>query len=466
MVTDKKAQEDRRKRSQYNKTRYPNILKRFQHFYFPTHWEDSQYMSDQCEVSLRGSNPAANLLLLTTLTFTFLLIMWSVLAEIDEVVRGEGQVIPSGEVKTIQNLEGGIVMDLLVKQGDIVDIDQPLLKIKNTSSAASYQDQKAQLYSIEVTISRLLAELDDNEMDVPTNIETDDDKEVVLNQIRLLNIRQDEFKSVLKTLQDQQTQQQGNLEALNSRLEHQQKNLKIANRELEITKPLFENKTVSEMEFLKQQTRVNTAHQEISETRIDIISAKNKLLEIQQRIKDHQLKYRKDLTNELIEARREKDRLNQALSASHDRVERTVVRSPVKGIVNRLMVHTIGGVIKPGMDLMDVVPLDETLLVKAKISPRDIAFIHPGQEVKVKFSAYDFATYGNLVGHIENITADTLKDNQSTPYYEILVRTETNHLEKNGKRLPIITGMVATVDITTQKKSVMDYILKPILRGS
>jgi len=359
----------------------------------------------------------SHIILWATLIIIISAIIWAYNAILDEVTKGQGRVIPSSQIQIIQNLEGGIVDEILVREGQIVKKNQILMKIRDIGFQSTYNEIKNKIVALQLRILRINAERNNTTLEIP--------KELV------------DFNPLLAEAE----------KALHvghkNELKQMRMSLKLAEKELSLTKPLVSKGAASEVEILTLERTVND-------------------------IKGQLYKFQSNSLAQLNEARAQLSGLNQTQLADKDRLDRTTVRSPVKGIIKQIKITTIGGVVKPGMDIIEIVPLDDTLLIEAKIKPSDIGFIQPNQNAIVKISAYDYAIYGGLKGKVEQISADTITEEENgkdETYYIIRVRTDKNYLVANNKQLYIIPGMLATVDILTGHKSVLDYILKPILKA-
>ncbi|MBL7479227.1 HlyD family type I secretion periplasmic adaptor subunit [Legionella bononiensis] len=363
------------------------------------------------------SRAFAHIILWTSAVFILVAIIWANYAILDEVTTGEGKVIPSSEIQVIQNLEGGIIQKIFVKEGEIVKKDQILMQIDNTRFMSSYAEAEKKIDALKLEIIRINAEISQTEPAFPEDLK----------------------KSYPSLVKDQQSLYESRMRELVQLI----KSLELAQKELDMTRPLLKNGSVSEVEVIRLDRTVNE-------------------------IKGNIDKFKSDELDKLNKARGDLSALIEANKADKDRLTRTTVRSPVYGIIKQIKTTTIGGVVQPGSDIIEVVPLDDTLLIEAKIRPADIGFIHPGQKAVVKITAYDFSIYGGLEGEVEQISADTIideNDKKNESYYVIRVRTYKNHLGTAQKPLPIIPGMLATVDILTGKKSVLEYILKPIIKA-
>ncbi|HIE9965083.1 TPA: HlyD family type I secretion periplasmic adaptor subunit [Legionella pneumophila] len=365
-----------------------------------------------------SSKTFTHIILWTSLLFFIVAIIWANYAILDEVTTGQGKVIPSSEVQVIQNLEGGIIQNIFVKEGQIVKKDQILMQIDNTRFIASYAEAEKKIDALEIEIIRLNAEISDTKPVFPDKF----------------------IKTYPHLVQDQLSLYESRMRELNQL----KKSLELAQKELDLTRPLLKGGSVSEVEVIRLERSVSE-------------------------IKGNIEKFKSEELDKLNKARTELFALIEANKADKDRLTRTTVRSPVYGIVKQIKTTTIGGVVQPGSDLLEIVPLDDTLLIEAKIRPSDIGFIHPGQKAMVKITAYDFSIYGGLEGVVEHISADTIidekTDKKEESYYIVKVRTDKNYLGTEKKPLPIIPGMQATVDILTGQKSVLQYLLKPIIKA-
>ncbi|BCA95705.1 HlyD family type I secretion periplasmic adaptor subunit [Legionella antarctica] len=363
------------------------------------------------------SGAFTHIILWTSAFFIVAAIMWANYAILDEVTSGQGKVIPSSEIQVIQNLEGGIIKNIFVKEGEIVKKNQILMQIDNTRFMSSYYESERKKDALQLEIIRINAEMTKTNPVFPDEIQKAQ-PDLVKDQLSLYESRMRELNQL-------------------------QISLNLAQKELDMTRPLLKTGSVSPVEVIRLDRAVNE-------------------------IKGNIDKFNSDELDKLNKARGELYALIEANKADKDRLTRTTVRSPVYGIIKQIKTTTLGGVLQPGNDIVEIVPLDDSLLIEAKIRPADIGFIHPGQKAMVKITAYDFSIYGGLEGSVEQISADTIideTDKKNESFYMIRVRTTKNHLGTDKKPLPIIPGMLATVDILTGEKSVLAYILKPILKA-
>jgi len=399
------------------------------------------------------------------IAFFVFLMLWANFAVIDEVTKGDGKAIPSSKIQKIQNLEGGIISELFVKEGQIVDAGAPLLRLDDTRFASNVGETEADRLSMVLRVERLSAEVDDRPLNFPEDV-----LKAVPGQAKseesLYISRRQQLHDEIGGLQEQLIQRQQELREFTSKQAQYRQQLGFQRQEISMSEPLVAQGAVSPVEVLRLRRAEAETRGQLDATTLAIPRAESAIKEVQRKIDETRGKFRSDALTQLNEARTDLNKAQATGKALEDRVSRTLVTSPVRGIVNKLLVNTIGGVIQPGSDLVEIVPLDDTLLVEAKIRPQDIAFLHPGQEATVKFTAYDYTIYGGLKAKLEQIGADTITDeDKKTTYYIIKLRTDRSHLGTDEKPLLIIPGMVASVDIITGKKTVLSYLLKPIIRA-
>ncbi|SLN28196.1 HlyD family type I secretion periplasmic adaptor subunit [Oceanibacterium hippocampi] len=427
-------------------------------------WEDADYASDVLAARLQGPRPASVLLLLAITAFMVAAYFWAANSIIDEFTRGAGRVIPTSQVQVVQNLEGGILDAILVAEGDAVEAGQVLVRIDDKSAAADFDEKQSRYYTLMGEIARLSAEANDRPLEFAPELLAEA-REVAVRERALYDARQAELQSQISILRRQADQRRQEVTELNSRLNRIGESMALAKEELELNQPLADKGIVPKVQMLKLRRQYNDLKGEEAETRLGIPRAQAAIREANQRIEEKILSFRSQATGDLNARTSEFTALGTTISASQDRVTRTEVRSPVKGIVKQLKIRTVGGVVQPGQDIVEIVPIEDGLLVEAQVRPADIAFIRPGQKATVKLTAYDYSIYGGLEGTVDRIGADTIVDDEGNSFYKIAVRTEKTYLQRGEQRLPIIPGMVASVDILTGKKSILDYLLKPILKA-
>lgn len=390
--------------------------------------------------------------------------VWAYHSEIEQVTRGEGKVIPSSQIQVVQNLEGGILSEIMVHVGELVKKDQLLLRIDETRFSSSFKQNRVKYLSFKARAARLLVEANGKEFKVPQEI-MDENPEIGIRERELFESRKREFQSTLNILEEQIRQRQHEYNELTTKLEELTRTNALLQKELELTRPLVAQGAVSEVEVLHLERQGSQMQGEIATIKQTIPKAQSRLQEAQFEVKEAQLAFFNKAKSELNQVLAELDEVSATAIALEDRLRRTNVRSPVTGTINRLLVNTEGGVIQPGMDLVEIVPLEDTLVIEARIKPADIAFLRPDQEAKVKFTAYDFTVYGGLEAKLEHISADSITDDKGNSFYLVRLRTTKNYLGPESDPLPIIPGMVASVDILTGKKTILAYLLKPVLRA-
>ena len=423
--------------------------------------EQQGFEADSDYAILHQEPLRAHVLLRTIGIAVALAIMWSAVSRIDEVTRGDGKVIPSRQLQVLQSLDGGVVSEILVKEGDVVEAEQILLRVDQTRFESSVRENRAQYTALVAKAARLKALMEGTPFSVPGEVEKEDPK-TVADERRLYVSRRTELETTTSIARQQLTQRQQELVETRAKYEQASKAYDISARELSVTKPLISSGAVSEVELLRLERDVarfrgerDMASAQISRIQASISEANHKLDEVG-------IAFRNESGKELAETMAKLNATAESSVGLSDKVTRSVLRSPVKGTVKRLLINTVGGVVQPGKDVVEIVPSEDNLLLEARVQPRDIAFLRPGQKAVVKFTAYDFSIYGGLEGKLEHIGADSVIDEKGNAYYVVRVRTNQPNL---GKNLPIIPGMVAEVDIVTGEKSVLSYLLKPVLRA-
>lgn len=397
--------------------------------------------------------------------FFIAMILWASLASIDEVTRGEGRAIPSSRLQKVQNLEGGIVAEVFVHEGEVVKAGAPLLRLDDTQFRSNAGETDADRLALQARIQRLTAQLDDAKTLTLAPEIVQKAPDIANGEMELFASVNKRIQSELAGLNEQLVQKKQELLDFQGKVSQYRRSLGLQQQEVTMSEPLVAKGAISKVEVLRLRRGVVETQGQLDSVLLAIPRAEAAIKEIESKVSETRDRYRSEALGQLNEARTDLSKIEASGKAISDRVNRTLVTSPVRGIVQQLLVNTIGGVIQPGNDLVEIVPLDDTLLVEAKIRPQDIAFLRPGQEATVKFTAYDYTIYGGLKGTLEQISPDTVTDKDGKSFYIIRLRTDKNHLGTDEKPLLIIPGMVASVDIITGKKTVMAYLLKPILRA-
>ncbi|HAS6883398.1 TPA: HlyD family type I secretion periplasmic adaptor subunit [Vibrio parahaemolyticus] len=445
--------------------------------------DELDFVDDKTAALLLNTPNSARLMLWVMVLFFVAAIGWASWAQIDQVTVGQGKVIPSSQIQVVQNLEGGLVKEILVKEGQLVKKGQQLLLIDDTRFRSDYREREQQVANLTASVLQLSASINSVAVNRDFNIQ-DWEKSVVLDYGKLtfppvleetqpqLTQRQkaeyredlDNLRNQLSVIDQQVEQKQQDLVEIEARVRNLRQSYQYAKKELDITQPLADEGVVPRIELLKLQRQVNDTRREMTSSELKIPVIKSAIKESMLNRIDVALKFRSEQQEKLNNAQDQLSALVESAVGLEDRVNRTVVVSPVTGKIKTLNVNTVGGVIQPGMDIVEIVPTEDTLLVEAKIAPKDIAFLRPNLNAIVKFTAYDFTKYGGLVGELEHISADTTQDEEGNSFYIVRVRTEKTSFGQDAD-LPIIPGMTASVDIITGKRTVLEYLLKPILNA-
>ena len=389
------------------------------------------------------------------------LVVWAGFAKIDEVTKGEGKVIPSSQLQIVQSVDGGVVEEIRVREGQIVNAGDLLLRVDPTRFVSSLRENQAEYLSLLVRTERLKA-VSMGRPFVPPPEALEKVPEIVEQERRLYHSSLESLEAQLAIARQQLSQRNQELKEVQVGRDQAARSYELAARELAVTKPLASSGAVSEVELLRLERDVNRFRGERDQASAQLVRLQSAISEASRKVEEVELNFRNQIRGELSEASGKLGSLSEGSTALADRVKHADVRSPVRGTIKRLLVNTVGGVVQPGKEVVEVVPLDDALLLEAKIRPKDIAFLRPGQPAIVKFTAYDFAIYGGLEATVEQIGADTVTDDEGNAFYLIRVRTKEKGI---GDAMPIIPGLVAEVDILTGKKSILSYLLKPVLRA-
>ncbi len=429
-----------------------------------THPDDIEFMSEVSSATMESAHRGGHSLLILTVLFFICAGWWANVTEIDEVTRGEGKVVPSSRLQVVQNLEGGIVNEILVAEGQLVEKGDVLMKIDDTRFSSSFRETQLKYWELMARVARLEAESDGKPLVLPEKL-LFEQPILAADERELYASRQRSLESTISVLQQQAEQRQQELVERNAKQQQLQRSYELSNQELMMSEPLVAEGVMSEVEILRLKRTVNELRGEMDANRLAIPRIQSALDEVRRKIAEERIRFQTEAARELSEVKAEFKRTQESTSALKDRVTRTEVRSPVKGTIKRILINTVGGVIQPGEDLVEIVPVEDNLLIEAHIRPADIAFLRPGQDAMVKFTAYDFSIYGGLPARLERISADTITNDKDESFYLIYLRTTKNQIESSKGNLEIIPGMTVTVDILTGKKTVMDYLLKPILKA-
>jgi adhesin transport system membrane fusion protein len=425
--------------------------------------EDLEYMASLSSAILEKTPTQSRKILYIMIGSILWLVIWASFAQVDELARGIGKVIPSKQVQVIQNLEGGIISEILVDEGEVVNKGQILVKIDDTKFSSSYEESHIRYLELKAKSIRLEAEVTQKPFKVAKKLR----KELgahYSHEKSLYKINQRQLDRSVRILEEKVHQKESELREARSKEAQLKESYELISEEVSITKPLVDSGLVSHVDFLKLSREATSMKGDYNSVKLSIPRFKSIITEAKENIEETKLDFEQKSKEELTEVTSEMSRIKESEGALEDKVNRTLVRSPVKGVVKQLLINTIGGVLKPGMDIVEIVPFQDKLLIEVKIKPSDIAYLYPGQRAIVKFTAYDFAIYGGLEGEVTLVSADTIVDPEGNSFYLIRIKTDKSYLERNDEKHEIIVGMVANVDIITGKKTVMDFILKPILK--
>jgi len=440
-------------------------------------------MADDVYGAILTQTPTVHRLTIWSLAGLFSCFMiWAYFAELDRVTRGEGKIIPSSQVQVIQSLDGGILQELYVKEGMQVSKGQIIARIDDTRFRSDMAQQTQEVDALRANIIRLRTELSSVLVaDVPkwqqqvkiekTKLKFPED--LMKNSPKLIARNQHEYNTRLNNIENQVAiqgqqikQREQEIKELTSKISTLENSLALINRELDLTIPLARKNIVPQVELLKLQRTVNDTKGELSALRLLKPKVKSSFKEAVLKRREAVFTYRTEARSVLNELQSSLSRLNEAQVSAQDKVSKALILSPVVGTVKTLHITTLGGVVKPGEVLLEIVPSEDKLLVEAKIIPKDIAFIYVGLKAMVKISAYDFTRYGGLEGVVEHISADTTQDEDGNSFYIIRVRTnESNMQSSSNQAMPIIPGMMTSVDVIISKRTVLEYILNPLLRA-
>jgi membrane fusion protein, adhesin transport system len=426
--------------------------------------QDLEYMSETSAAALQGPPRLSHVVLWAALLFIIAFFVWAAYANIGETTVGEGRVIPAGQIQVVQNLEGGIVSEIKIKVGDVVKKDDTLLVIDDTRYKSSATENTAKDSALVAKIARLQAEVRGTAFTVPAKVARAN-ADLVRREQDLYQTRQAEFAANTAALRQQIEQRSQEIVEKRGRVKQITSSLALLNKTIAMMRPVVKDGAMSEIELLAKEREANDLKGELESTNDNIPRLEGAVAEARNKLQSYSAKFRADAMAELNQARAEQQGTEATGEALVDRVKRAIVKSPVNGTIKTVKVTTVGGVVQPGSDIVEIVPSEESLVIEARVKPKDIAFLRPGQDALVKLTAYDFSVYGGFPAKLEYIGADTVMDEKKQDsFYLVRVRTTTNEPRRGGKALSIIPGMTATVHIQTGEKTFLQYLLKPIIK--
>ncbi len=388
---------------------------------------------------------------------------WAATSKIEEITRGEGKVIPASRIQLVQNLEGGIVRRIATHEGALVQAGDILVNIDTTGSGSSLDERREKNYGLQAIVARLTAQAERQPLALPEELERErpklahEQRELYLNRTR-------EVEAALGAFDLQAAQRRQEIEEVRAKIANLTRALEIANEEMDLTRPLVQRGAAARVELIRLEARANETQGLLQASILALPRIENALSEVETKRREKEQNEKAEVRQQLAEARVQLAAIEQSSKADADRVDRADIRAPVTGLVKTLHVSTLGQIIKPGMDIVEIVPMNDALVVEARVRPQDIAFLRPDLNAVVRLTAYDYTTYGTLKAKVEHIGADSITSEKGETYYLVRARTDRANLEKDGRILPILPGMVANVDILTGEKTVLSYLIRPLSR--
>lgn len=403
-------------------------------------------------------------LLSFVIMFCVLFFVWASFASLDEITRGEGRIIPSSEVQVLQHQEGGIIDAIPVREGEEVKAGQVVMRLRDVGASADLGANQKKYLGLKAKMQRLQAQVEGKDTPAFSDDVIKGAPEAVREELEAFRTTGTSKDSQVVVLEQQLGQKRQEINELNTRINDLRGVIGLQRQEMETIRPLVERGSAPKLELLQLERALKERQTELNGLQTALPRSQLAVQEAEARIKELTSGSAADAQSELAATQIEMSTIEQTLGALTDRQSRTEITSPVNGLIKDIKIHTIGGVVQPGQQVIEIVPLNDQLLVEANVRPGDIAFLHPGQKAVVKITAYDFSIYGGLKGELVDISADTITNEKGESFYRVRVRTDDTSLKRKGEILPIIPGMVATIDILTGKKTVMQYIMKPLIK--
>jgi len=419
---------------------------------------DYDYINSVSQALVEKAPNSTKVILYIIVLLVISFFTWAYLSKIDQLVRGESKVIPYGQNQMVQNFEGGVITEILVEEGDLVKKGDVLLKLKNKQYSSTYEKNILEIESLEAQRTRLYAEANNKDFVFDKN------SDIYQKEYELYKSDLAQLDSKLRVFDEQISQKQKEKNEIRSRIRHLEQSFKLIREEQKVMDPLVKRGIVSKVEYLKLLREANSIKDDLESVRLSLNRVNSSVKEYRNRYKEAKIEFQNNAHkeyNEVVSKINQSSKQNQGLE---DQVQRSSVVSPVTGFIKKMYVNTIGGSVQPAMDLIEIVPKEKKLLIEAKIKPEDIAFLHQEQKVTLKFTAYDFTIYGSLDGTIDKISPDSVTDNDKNTYYLVYIKTDKDHLGTQDKPLRIMPGMRGSADIITGQKTVLTYLLKPLIK--
>lgn len=426
--------------------------------------DDLEFMNELEAATRLKPSEGSHYLLLAVLSLVTAFFIWSSTSEIEELTRGSGQVVPTQEIQIVQSLDGGILEELLVKEGQTVQKGDILLKVSDVAFASEERGAEAKSAALKAKRIRLKAEADSKAFKISNDI-LENYPDIARNEKALFNSRAEELQNSKSILDNEISSARSRLGEVQAKINRFVESRSILNKELDITREMVKRRAVPKLEEIRLDRELANISGQIREATQEKNALNSDLRTKQKERKDREDQFKSQVLGELNEVESQISQLTENLTAIEDRVSRTDVRSPINGVVNKISIKTIGGIVEPAMKLFEVVPLDDNLKIIARVTPQEIAFIRPGLPANIKVSAYDPQRYGSLKGTLSRLGANSITDEKGNIFFEIEVQADQNYLGTIDAPLPITPGMVAEVEIITGKRSILSYLAKPVLRA-
>jgi adhesin transport system membrane fusion protein len=426
--------------------------------------KDTDFMSELEAATRMRPSTAAMLMLFTIMALITIAIFWAAISQVEILTRAEGSVVPTQDIQMVQSLEGGILQDLLVQQGQKVEKGDILLRLSDVQFSSEAKGTEARFLSLQAKKARLTSEAESKEFSMPAEI-TEKYPQIAANERSLYDSRQKELESAIAILDDRINKANADIAETSAQISSLSSSKSSLQQELSITKDMVAKRAMPKLEQLRLEREVSNTGGQINASAQRKKSLESEL-QVARRERESQMdKFRSQALGELSEVEAELSGLKENLKSIGDQVDRREVRAPVAGIVNNIAVKTIGGIVEPAMRLVEIVPLDDELKIIAKVKPADIGFVHAGQKAKVKITAYDPQLYGYLSGELTRVGATSASDQEGNVYFEIEVKTDKNTLGDDAHLLPVTPGMLAQVDVIVGKRTILNYLMKPFVRA-
>ncbi len=426
--------------------------------------KDTDYMSELEAAYHMRPNKAAVMLFLSIIALLACAFIWSAIARVEELTRAQGRVVPTHDIQVVQSLEGGVVEDILVREGQQVKRGDVLLRISDIQFSSEERGTQARTLSLRAKKARLEAEAHGGEFKLPAEVE-EKIAQIAANEQSLYQSRQNELSNTYAILDDRIEKATADIAETRAQITRFSNSKELLRQELAITSEMVKKKAMPKVEEIRLTREVSDLTGQINAAAERRSALESELAALRKERESQLDKFQSQALGELNAVETEIAALNENLKSIGDRVDRTELRAPVDGTINRITIKTIGGVVEPAMQLVEIVPAGEELKIIAQVQPNDIAFIRPGLPAKVKITAYDSQKYGALDGELVRIGANSVSDREGNSFFEIEVVTKKNHMGSAENPLPITSGMVADVEIITGRRTILEYLMKPFLKA-